>query len=52
MRPQSWWAFAAGLTVGSVAIALAATFGSAAEQHLPACESISFAHHLNNQEGK
>jgi hypothetical protein len=40
MRPQSWWAFAAGLSIGSLAIAAAATFGSAAEQHLPACETV------------
>jgi hypothetical protein len=43
MRPQSWWAFAAGLSIGSLAIAAAATFGSAAEQHLPACEVVTFA---------
>jgi len=43
MRPQAYWGFAAGLTVGSLAIAAAATFGSAAEQHLPACETVTFA---------
>lgn len=47
MRPQSWWAFAAGLSIGSLAIALAATFGSAAEQHLPACETVKFISELN-----
>jgi hypothetical protein len=43
MRPQPWWAFAVGLTLGSLAIAAAATFGSAEAQQLPACESITFA---------
>jgi len=43
MRPQAWWGFAAGLAVGSLAIAFAATFGSAEAKQLPACESITFA---------
>jgi len=43
MRPQSWWGFAAGLTVGSLAIAIAAAVGSTAEQHLPACETPIYA---------
>ena len=33
------WAFAAGLAIGSLAIAAAATFGSAEAQQLPACET-------------
>jgi hypothetical protein len=40
MRPQAYWGFAAGLTVGSLAIAIAAALGSAAQQHLPACETV------------
>ena len=43
MRPQALWAFAAGLTIGSLAIAAAATFGSAEAQQLPACESVVIA---------
>jgi hypothetical protein len=43
MRPQAWWAFAGGLAIGSLAIAAAATFGSAEAQQLPACETITFA---------
>ena len=39
MRPQGYWGFAAGLTVGSLAIAIAAAFGSAEAQQLPACET-------------
>lgn len=44
MRPQSWWAFAAGLTIGSLTIgsltiAAAATFGSSQAQEIPACDS-------------
>ena len=39
MRPQAYWGFALGLTVGSLAIAAAATFGSGAAEHLPACET-------------
>ena len=40
MRPQGYWGFAAGLTVGSLAIAIAAALGSAEAQHLPACETV------------
>jgi hypothetical protein len=47
VRPQSWWAFAVGLSIGSLAIALAATFGSAAQEHLPACETVKFISDLN-----
>lgn len=43
MRPQSWWAFTAGLTIGSLAIAAAATFGNADAQQLPACQHIVVA---------
>jgi hypothetical protein len=43
MRPQGYWGFAAGLTVGSLAIAIAAALGSAEAQHLPACETPIFA---------
>jgi hypothetical protein len=43
MRPQAYWGFAAGLTVGSLAIAIAATFGSAEAQQLPACETPVYA---------
>ena len=39
MRPQAWWGVAAGLAVGSLAIAAVATFGSAEAQYLPACET-------------
>ena len=39
MRPQSWWAFAAGLSIGALTIAAAATFGSGAAEYLPACET-------------
>ena len=39
MRPQSLWAFAAGLTIGSLTIAAAAAFGSAEAQQIPACDS-------------
>ena len=43
MRPQADWGFAAGLTVGSLAIAIAAALGSAEAQHLPACETPIYA---------
>jgi hypothetical protein len=43
MRPQAYWGFAVGLTVGSLAIAAAAAFGSAEAQHLPACETPVYA---------
>ena len=33
------WGFAAGLAIGSLAIAAAATFGSVDAQQLPACET-------------
>lgn len=33
------WAFAAGLMVGSLAIAAAATFGTQEAEQLPACET-------------
>jgi|GEM_PF-3138677 len=43
MRPQAYWGFGAGLTVGSLAIAIAAAFGSAEAQQLPACETPVYA---------
>ena len=52
MRPQGYWGFAAGLTVGSLAIAIAAAFGSAEAQQLPACESVVIAHQVANQKGE
>ena len=39
MRPQGYWGFAAGLSIGSLAIAALAFFGSAQAQQLPACET-------------
>ena len=39
MRPSTVWGFAAGLSVGSLAIATVAFFGSAEAQYLPACET-------------
>jgi len=43
MRPQGYWGFALGLTVGSLAIAIAAALGSAEAQQLPACETPVYA---------
>lgn len=39
MRPSTITAFAFGLTVGAIAIAAAATFTTAAGQHLPDCHT-------------
>lgn len=39
IRPFTIWAFAAGLAVGSIGIAAAATFGTAHSQQLPACQT-------------
>jgi hypothetical protein len=40
MRPQGVWGFAAGLMVGSLLVAAAASFGSAGAQEIPACETV------------
>jgi hypothetical protein len=40
MRPQGVWGFAAGLMVGSLLVAAAASFGSADAQEIPACETV------------
>lgn len=37
IRPPTVWAFSAGLSVGSLAIAAVAYFGTAADEALPAC---------------
>lgn len=34
------WGFAAGIMVGSLTIAAAATFATAGAQQLPACETV------------
>ena len=39
LRPATVWAFAAGLTIGSLGIAAAATFGTAGADYLPACQT-------------
>ena len=39
IRPATVWAFAAGLTIGSLGIAAAATFGTAGATHLPDCQT-------------
>lgn len=40
LRPSTVWAFASGLTLGSLAIAAAATFATAADEQLPACATV------------
>jgi len=40
LRPSTIWSFAAGLTIGSLGIAAAATFGTSAADQLPACASL------------
>lgn len=37
IRPPIVWGFAAGLSVGSLAIAAVAYFGAAADESLPEC---------------
>lgn len=44
LRPPAVIAFAAGVTLGSLTIAAAATFGAGAAQELPSCQSVTYAH--------
>ena len=39
IRTSTVWGFAAGLSVGSLLIAAAATFGTAHSEELPACQT-------------
>ena len=43
IRPSTLWSFALGLTVGSLGIAAAATFGTAGAEQLPACATLHIA---------
>lgn len=43
LRPPTVIAFAAGITIGSLAIAAAATFGSSASVEMPSCSTVTYA---------
>lgn len=47
MRPATVWAFAAGLTIGSLGIAAAATFSTGAAEHLPACQTPAIVSYVS-----
>lgn len=40
LRTTTVWAFAAGLTLGSLSIAAADAIGSAGAEQIPSCESV------------